>query len=74
MKLSGLLFPRLAAKALAARSPVDIALFGVGVTSAAASVAFATVMFTRAGEDPFIELAAALRGEVKDESAESLDG
>ena len=54
MKLSGLLVPRLAAKTLAARSPVDIALFGVGVTSAAASVVFAAVMFTRAGDAPLI--------------------
>jgi hypothetical protein len=54
MKLSGLLVPRLAAKAVAARSPVDIALFGVGVTSAAASVVFAAVMFTRAGDAPMI--------------------
>jgi len=54
MKLSGLLVPRLAAKALAARSPVDIALFGVGVTTAAASVAFAAVMFSRAGDAPMV--------------------
>ena len=54
MKLSGLFVPRLAAKTLAARSPVDVALFGVGVTSAAASVVFAAVMFTRAGDAPLI--------------------
>jgi hypothetical protein len=54
MKLSGLLVPRFAAKALAARSPVDIALFGVGVTTATASVVFATVMFTRAGDAPMV--------------------
>ena len=54
MKLSGLLVPRFAAKALAARSPVDIALFGVGVTTATASVVFATVMFSRAGDAPMV--------------------
>ena len=54
MKLVGLLFPRFAAKTFAARSPVDIALFGFGVTSAAASVAFAAVMFARAGDAPMV--------------------
>ncbi len=54
MKLSGLFVPRLAAKALAARSPVDIALFGAGVTAAAASVVFAAVMFTRGGDAPMV--------------------
>ena len=54
MKLSGLFVPRLAAKTLAARSPVDIALFGAGVTTAAASVVFAAVMFTRGGDAPLV--------------------
>ncbi|MGA2491657.1 MAG: hypothetical protein ABSF67_01765 [Roseiarcus sp.] len=54
MKLAGLFVPRFAANALAARSPVDIALFGFGVTSAAASVVFAAVMFTRAGDAPMV--------------------
>jgi hypothetical protein len=54
MKLSGLFAPRLAAKAVMARSPVDIALFGVGVTTAAASVVFAVTMFTRADDAPMV--------------------
>ncbi len=54
MKLSRLLGPRLAAKTLAARSPVDIALFGAGVTTAAASVVFAAAMFTHAGDAPMV--------------------
>jgi hypothetical protein len=54
MKLSGLFAPRLAAKTVMARSPVDIALFGVGVTTAAASVVFAVAMFTRADDTPMI--------------------
>ena len=54
MKLAGMFVPRLAAKAVAARSPVDIALFGVGVTSAAASVVFAVTMFTHAGDAPMV--------------------
>ena len=54
MKLAGLLVPRLAAKAVAARSPVDIALFGVGVTSAAASVVFAVTMFVHGGDAPMV--------------------
>lgn len=54
MKFAGLLVPRFVAKAHAARSPVDVALFGVGVTTAAASVAFAAVMFTRAGDAPMV--------------------
>jgi hypothetical protein len=54
MKLSGLFAPRLAAKTVMARSPVDIALFGVGVTTAAASVVFAVTMFTRADDTPMI--------------------
>ena len=54
MKFAGLSVPRFAAKALAARSPVDIALFGVGVTTAAASVVFAAAMFARAGDAPMV--------------------
>jgi hypothetical protein len=54
MKLAGLFVPRFAASAFAARSPVDIALFGFGVTSAAASVVFAAVMFSRAGDAPMV--------------------
>jgi hypothetical protein len=54
MKLAGLLVPRFAAKALAARSPVDIALFGVGVTTAAASVVFAVAMFAHGGDAPMV--------------------
>ena len=54
MKLSRLFVPRLAAKTFAARSPVDIALFGAGVTTAAASVVFAAVMFTRGGDAPMV--------------------
>jgi hypothetical protein len=54
MKLSGLFVPRLAVKSLAARSPVDIALFGAGVTTAAASVVFAVAMFTHAGDAPMV--------------------
>ena len=54
MKLSGLFVPRFAAKALAARSPVDIALFGAGVTTAAASVVFAVAMFNRADDTPMV--------------------
>jgi hypothetical protein len=54
MKLVGLSLPRFAVNALATRSPVDIALFGVGVTSAAASVIFAAVMFSRPGEAPMV--------------------
>jgi len=54
MKLSGLLLPRLAAKAVAARSPVDLALFGAGVSAATASVVFAVAMFGRAGDAPMI--------------------
>jgi len=53
MKLAGLFVPRFA-NALAARSPVDLALFGVGLTSAAASVVFAAVMFARAGDAPMV--------------------
>jgi len=53
MKLAGLFVPRFA-NALAARSPVDLALFGVGLTSAAASVVFAPVMFARAGDAPMV--------------------
>jgi len=54
MKLAGLFLPRFATNALATRSPVDIALFGVGVSSAAASVVFAAVMFSRAGDAPMV--------------------
>jgi hypothetical protein len=54
MKFAGLLVSRFAAKAHAARSPLDIALFGFGVTTAAASVAFAAVMFARAGDAPMV--------------------
>jgi hypothetical protein len=54
MKLAGLLVPRFAAKTLAARSPVDIALFGVGVTTAAASVVFAVAMFAHGGDAPMV--------------------
>jgi hypothetical protein len=54
MKLAGLFLPRFAVHALAARSPIDIALFGVGVSSAAASVVFAAVMFSRAGDAPMV--------------------
>jgi len=54
MRLAGLLVPPFAAKALAARSPVDIALFGVGLTTAAASIVFAGVMFSRAGDAPMV--------------------
>ncbi len=54
MKLSGLFAPRLAAKTFAARSPIDIALFGAGVTTAAASVVFAAVMFTRGDDAPLV--------------------
>ena len=54
MKLSGLFAPRLAAKAIMARSPVDIALFGAGMTTAAATVVFAAAMFTRADDAPLV--------------------
>ncbi len=54
MKLAGLSVPRFAATTLAARSPVDIALFGVGVTTAAASVVFAVAMFARADDAPMV--------------------
>jgi hypothetical protein len=54
MKLSGLFARRLAAKTLAARSPVDIALFGAGVTTAAASVVFAATMFARSDNTPLV--------------------
>jgi len=54
MTLARLFVPRFAAKVLAARSPVDVALFGVGLTSAAASVLFAAVMFTRGGDAPMV--------------------
>jgi hypothetical protein len=54
MKLSGLFAPRLAAKAILARSPVDIALIGAGVTTAAATVVFAAAMFTRANDAPLV--------------------
>ncbi len=54
MKLSGLFAPRLAAKTFAARSPVDIALIGAGVSTAAASVVFAAVMFTRGDDAPLV--------------------
>jgi hypothetical protein len=54
MKLAGQLVPRFAAKAFAARSPVDIALFGAGVSTAAASVVFAVAMFAHAGDAPLV--------------------
>ena len=54
MKQSGWLARRLAAKSLAARSPVDVALFGVGVATAAASVVFAATMFGRGDHAPFV--------------------
>jgi hypothetical protein len=54
MKLAGFLVPRFAAKALAARSPVDVALFGVGMTTATASVVFAVAMFAHGGDAPMI--------------------
>ncbi len=54
MKFVGLSVPRFVAKTHTARSPVDIALFGAGVTTAAASVAFAAVMFTHAGDAPLV--------------------
>ena len=50
MRLAGLLVPPFAAKALAARSPVDIALFGVGLTTAAASIVFAGVKLGASSE------------------------
>ena len=68
MKLSGLFAPRLAVKAILARSPVDIALIGAGVTTAAATVVFAAAMFTRADDAPLVNgmqylgVFAALRG------------
>ena len=54
MRLSGWFAHRLAAKTLAARSPVDIALFGAGVTTAAASVVFAATMFARSDPTPLV--------------------
>jgi hypothetical protein len=54
MKLAGLSLPRFAAKTLAARSPVDVALFGVGVSTAAASVVFAVAMFAHGGGAPMV--------------------
>jgi hypothetical protein len=54
MNLSGLLVPRLAAKAFAARSPVDIALFGVGMSAAAGSVVFAVAMFASGDHAPMV--------------------
>jgi hypothetical protein len=54
MKLSGLFAPRLVAKIILARSHVDIALFGAGVTTAAVTVVFAAAMFTRGDDAPLV--------------------
>jgi len=58
MKFTGWFAPRLAArtaaKGLAARSPIDVALAGVGVTTAAASAAFAVAMFAQGDHPPLV--------------------
>ena len=54
MKLAGPFVPRFAAKTLGGAVTVDIALFGAGVTTAAASVVFAVAMFARAGDAPMV--------------------
>ena len=54
MKFSGWFGSRLGAKFLAARSPVDIALAGVGMSAAAASVVFAATMFARGDHSPLV--------------------